>query len=276
MGMRISTNVQSLVAQRHLSENNAAQRESLERLASGSRVNKAADDAAGLAISEQMRGHIRSIRQDVRNANDGISMIQTAEGGMNEVSNILIRFRELAIQSASDTIGDDERKYIDKEVQQLKQEVNRIANSTEFNGRRLLRGEGDSLTIQVGFRNTPEYDRVEFDPSKINVGLDALGLDGISVLEKSSAQDCIDQIDNAQKSVVANRAELGAFQNRLQSTINNLSIYEENLSASKSRIKDADIAQESSELTKRNILSSAGIAVLSQANTNNAAALKLL
>ena len=276
MGMRISTNVQSLVVQRHLSENNAAQRESLERLASGSRVNKAADDAAGLAISEQMRGHIRSIRQDVRNANDGISMIQTAEGGMNEVSNILIRFRELAIQSASDTIGDDERKYIDKEVQQLKQEVNRIANSTEFNGRRLLRGEGDSLTIQVGFRNTPEYDRVEFDPSKINVGLDALGLDGISVLEKSSAQDCIDQIDNAQKSVVANRAELGAFQNRLQSTINNLSIYEENLSASKSRIKDADIAQESSELTKRNILSSAGIAVLSQANTNNAAALKLL
>jgi flagellin len=276
MGMRISTNVQSLVAQRHLSENNAAQRESLERLASGSRVNKAADDAAGLAISEQMRGHIRSIRQDVRNANDGISMIQTAEGGMNEVSNILIRFRELAIQSASDTIGDDERKYIDKEVQQLKQEVNRIANSTEFNGRRLLRGEGDSLTIQVGFRNTPEYDRVEFDPSKINVGLDVLGLDGMSVLEKSSAQDCIDQIDNAQKSVVANRAELGAFQNRLQSTINNLSIYEENLSASKSRIKDADIAQESSELTKRNILSSAGIAVLSQANTNNAAALKLL
>ena len=276
MGMRISTNVQSLVAQRHLSENNAAQRESLERLASGSRVNKAADDAAGLAISEQMRGHIRSIRQDVRNANDGISMIQTAEGGMNEVSNILIRFRELAIQSASDTIGDDERRYIDKEVQQLKQEVNRIANSTEFNGRRLLRGEGDSLTIQVGFRNTPEYDRVEFDPSKINVGLDVLGLDGISVLEKSSAQDCIDQIDNAQKSVVANRAELGAFQNRLQSTINNLSIYEENLSASKSRIKDADIAQESSELTKRNILSSAGIAVLSQANTNNAAALKLL
>ena len=274
--MRISTNVQSLVAQRHLSENNAAQRESLEHLASGSRINKAADDAAGLAISEQMRGHIRSIRQDVRNANDGISMIQTAEGGLNEVSNILIRFRELAIQAASDTVGEDERRYIDKEVQQLKQEVNRISNSTEFNGKRLLRGEGNSLTIQVGFRNTPEHDRVEFDASKISVGLDVLNLEGISVLEKSSAQDCLDRIDGAQRTVVANRAELGAFQNRLQSTINNLSVYEENLSASMSRIKDADIAQESSELTKRNILSSAGIAVLSQANTNNAAALKLL
>src|SRR3954468_9347572 len=141
MGLRISTNVQSLAAQRNLGMNSAAQKNSLEKLASGSRIVRAADDAAGLATSENMGATIRLVLQDVRNANDGISMIQTAEGGMNEVGNILIRFRELSIQAASDTIGDVERGFINKEVQQLKQEVGRIAASTEFNGRKLLSGE---------------------------------------------------------------------------------------------------------------------------------------
>ena len=155
MGLRINTNVQSLAAQSNLGLNSAAQKNSLEKLASGSASISAADDAAGLAISEKMRATIRSVRQDIRNANDGISMIQTAEGGMNEIGNILIRFRELSIQAASDTVGDTERGFIDKEVQQLKQEVDRIANSTEFNGHKLLNGEGESLDIQVGLNNNP-------------------------------------------------------------------------------------------------------------------------
>src|SRR5256885_6235689 len=150
MGLRIATNTQSLAAQRNLGVNSMAQRNSLEKLASGTRINRAADDAAGLAISEKMRASIRTVRQDVRNANDGISMIQTAEGGMTEVGNILIRFRELSTQAASDTLSDTERGFIDKEVGQLRDEVDRISNATEFNSHKLLNGEGDKMEIQVG------------------------------------------------------------------------------------------------------------------------------
>jgi len=276
MGLRINTNVQSLVAQRQLGLNNAATRETLEHVASGSRINKAADDAAGLAISEGIRGQVRSIRQDVRNANDGISMISTAEGGMNEISNILIRFRELSIQASSDTVGDTERGYIDKEVQQLKQEVNRIAASTEFNGHKLLNGEGDSLDIQVGTMNRPEQDRFTFDVGKLNVTGSALGIDGVSAADKESARNNLETVDSAIKTLVSNRAELGALQNRLQSTVNNLGIYDENLTQAGSRIRDADMAHETSELAKNNILTQAGVSVLSQANQNNMLALKLI
>jgi len=276
MGLRIATNVQSLVAQRHLGINNAAQKDSLEHLSSGDRINRAADDAAGLAISEKMKGSIRSIRQDVRNASDGISMIQTAEGGMNEIGNILIRFRELSIQAASDTVGDTERGFIDKEVQQLKQEVTRIAGSTEFNGKKLLTGEGESLDIQVGIRNDPQFDRFTFDTSKTNVTLDALGLGSVSTATKDEARNNLDMVDGAITTLVQNRAELGALQNRLQSTVANLNIYDENLSTAKSRIRDTDVASESAELTKNNILTQAGVSVLSQANTNNMVALKLI
>lgn len=276
MGLRISTNVQSLVAQRQLGLNNTAQKESLEHVASGSRINKAADDAAGLGISEKMRAQIRSVRQNVRNANDGISMVQVAEGGMNEISNILIRFRELAIQSASDTIGDTERGYIEKEVGQLKVEVDRIAGSTQFNGRKLLNGEGEMLDIQVGQQNSPEMDRIGFDVSKLNVLSSALGVDGLTVADKVSAQTSLETIDGAINRLVENRAELGAMQNRLVSTVNNLNIYDENLSQAKSRIRDVDMASETSELTKYNILNQAGVSVLSQANQNNMLALKLI
>jgi len=276
MGLRIATNVQSLVAQRNLGTSNLAQKDSVERLSSGSRINRAADDAAGLAISEKMKGQIRSLRQDMRNANDGISMIQTAEGGMNEIGNILTRFRELSIQSASDTIGDVERGFIDKEVQQLKQEVSRIATSTEFNGKKLLNGEGDNLDIQVGMRNNPEEDRFSIDLSKTNVSLDRLGLTSITTMDKESARTNLEVVDEAVKTLVENRAELGALQNRLASTINNLGIYTENLQAANSRIRDTDMASETAELAKNNILTSAGISVLSQANQNNMQALKLL
>lgn len=276
MGLRVNTNTQSLAAQRTLGINNEAQKRSIEKLASGSRIVRAADDAAGLAISERMHGTIRSVRQDVRNANDGISMIQTAEGGMNEVSNILVRFRELSIQAASDTIGDTERGFIDKEVQALKQEVERIANSTEYNGRHLLKGEGDVLEIQVGQNNDPVNDRFLFDSGKANTTLDNLGLGDIATTEKATAQENLEKIDTAVNTLNENRAELGALQNRLQSTVANLMIYDENLSSARSRIRDVDMASETAELTRTNILAQAGVSVLSQANGNNMLALKLI
>jgi len=274
MGLRIATNTQAIAAQRNLGLNLANQKNNLEHLASGSRIVRAADDAAGMAISENMRGQIRSIRQNVRNANDGISLVQTAEGGMNEVSNILIRFRELSIQAASDTIGDKERGFIDKEVQQLSQEVDRIANATEFNGRKLLKSEG-TFDIQIGQGNDPEKDRFGMDFATINTTADHLGITGISVATKEAAQENLGRVDEAISRLVENRSTLGAIQNRLQSATNYLNIFDENLSAAKSRISDVDVATESSELVKNNILAQSGVSVLSQANQNNMLALKL-
>jgi len=276
MGLRINTNIQALVAQRNLGISNQKQQNSLEKISSGTRIAKAADDAAGLAISSKMTADIRSLRQDNRNANDGISLVQVAEGGMNEVGNILTRFRELSIQGASDTIGDKERGFINKEMMQLRSEINRIAETTEFNGRNLLAGKGDSLEIQVGLNNSPELDRFRFDVQKLNTTAEALGVSDVNTETKRASQENLTKIDGAIRMLSENRAEVGALQNRLGSSINNLSIYEENLSAANSRIKDVDIASETSELTKSNILSQAGVAVLSQANNNAQGALKLL
>jgi flagellin len=276
MGLRIGTNTQSLAAQRNLGINTSMQKSSLEKIASGTRINKAADDAAGLAIAEKMRGTIRSIRQNTRNGNDGISMIQTAEGGMNEISNILVRFRELSIQSASDTITDTERGFINKEVQQLRSEVDRISQATEFNGKKLLNGEGDKLDIQIGQNNNAMIDRFSYDTSKTNSTVSGLGLGNISTESKESSQANLEKIDMAIKTLSGNRAELGALQNRLQSSVNNLAVYDENLSAARSRIYDVDMASETAELTKQNILSQAGVSVLAQANQNSQSALKLL
>jgi flagellin len=276
MGLRVNTNTQSLAAQRSLGINNSAQKSSLEKLASGARITHAADDAAGLAISEKMRAGIRSIRQDIRNANDGISMIQTAEGAMSELGNIMTRFRELSIQAASDTIGDTERGFIDKEVKQLSSEVDRIANSTEFNGKKILKGEGDELEIQVGLGNDASLDRFRYDIAGTNATSDALGVAGIGVATKEEAQSNLAKIDDGIKILSANRATLGALQNRLQSTIANLEIYHENLAAAKSRIYDVDMASETAEMTRNNILNQASASVLVQANQNNMLALKLL
>lgn len=276
MGFRIATNVQSLSAQRNLGINNKNQQRSLEKLSSGSRIVRAADDAAGLAISEKMRSQIRSVHQNIRNANDGVSMIQTAEGAMNEVSNILVRFRELSIQAASDTVGETERQFIDKEVQQLREEIDRIAASTQFNGKRLLTGEGENLQIQVGTGNDPSKDRFYYDTSQTNVTTDALGLDGINTQSREAAQENLDRVDNAIRQLSENRAGLGALQNRLEASVRNMEIYSENLSAANSRIRDVDMAQETAELTKQNILTQAGVSVLSQANNNSTMALNLL
>ncbi|MEN9722797.1 MAG: putative flagellin protein [Pseudomonadota bacterium] len=276
MGLRINTNVQSLAAQRNLTATNTAQKNSLEKLASGSRIVRSADDAAGLAISEKMRAQVRSIRQDTRNANDGISMIQTAEGGMNEIGNILVRFRELSIQAASDTIGDTERAFIDKEVTQLRGEIDRISKSTEFNGRKLLAGESSEMEIQIGQGNSPDTDRFKWDLGLTDVSAKNLGVSGLSVSDKASAQSNIEVIDSAISSLSSSRANLGAMQNRLQSVVNNLAVYDENLSAARSRIYDIDMASETAEMAKNNILSQAGTSVLSQANQNPMLALKLM
>jgi len=276
MGLRINTNLQAMIAQRNLDQNRRAQESSLERLSSGNRINRAGDDAAGLAISERIRASTRSLSQAGRNAQDGISMIQVAEGGTNEIANILVRMRELSIQAASDTIGDKERSFIDKEVQQLRSEIDRIATTTEFNGTKLLNGSGDKLEIQVGINNNAAQDRLVFDAQQQNVGTDALGIEGISTANKESSQVNLAKLDSALTRLNENRSALGALQNRLQSTINNIGTYRENLEAARSRIRDTDMAAETSELTKNNILAQAGISVLGQANANPQQVLKLL
>lgn len=276
MGLRISTNVASLNAQKNLVGTQRDMNRSLARLSSGYRINQAADDAAGLAISENLRGQIRGLRQAGRNANDGISLVQVAEGGLNEVSNMIIRLRELAVQASSDTIGDTERKFLDVEYQQLKSEIQRVTEVTRFNGRDLLNGTGGVIDIQVGTMNDPFKDRISFNASAANASLDALGLSAESVAEKVSAQTSMDVLDHALVSVNAIRANFGAMQNRLQSTVANIAVSDENLSAANSRIRDADIAAESAELTRNNILMQAGVSVLGQANNISNVALKLL
>lgn len=276
MGMRISTNVASLNAQKNLSFTQRGLNKSLARMSSGFRINEAADDAAGLAISENLKGQIRGLRQASRNANDGISLVQVAEGGLNEVSSMLIRLRELAVQSASDTVGDTERKFLDVEYQQLKSEVQRISEVTSFNGRDLLNGTGGVLDIQVGVNNDAFKDRISFDSSAANASLSALGISSETVGLKEAAQTSIEAVDKAIVQVNAIRANFGAMQNRLQSTTANLAVSDENLSAANSRIRDADIAAESSELMRNNILTQAGVSVLAQANNTSQMALKLL
>jgi flagellin len=276
MGLRIATNVAAINAQKHLGGINRQLNTSLERLSSGYRINKASDDAAGLAISENLRGLIRGYRQANRNANDGISMVQVAEGALNEVSSMLIRLRELAVQSASDTIGDTERKFLDVEYQQLKSEIERIADSTNFNGYDLLNGTGGVIDIQVGVRNDPFKDRISFNSSAANATIEALGLAAETIATKQGAQLSLNRVDDALTSVNAIRANFGALQNRLISTSQNLLVTEENYSAANSRIRDADIAAETAELTRNNILMQAGISVLSQANNVQQLALKLL
>ena len=276
MGLRIQTNVASLNAQKNLAFTQRGMQQSLARMSSGSRINQAADDAAGLAISENLKGQIRGMRQASRNANDGISLVQVAEGGLQEVSNMLIRLRELGVQAASDTIGDTERKFIDVEYQQLKSEIQRISEVTTFNGRDLLNGTGGVIDIQVGTHNDTFKDRISFNASAANASLESLGVVAESVATKEGAQTGIDAVDKAIVSVNAIRANFGAMQNRLQSTTSNLAVSDENLSAANSRIRDADIAAESAELTRNNILAQAGVATLAQANNTAQLALKLL
>ncbi len=276
MGLRINTNLSSLAAMRTLNSNKHALDGALERLSSGNRINRAGDDAAGLAISENLRAQIRGMRQAKRNAQDGISLIQVTEGGLNEVSNMIIRLRELAIQAASDTLGDKERSFTDREFQALKSEITRIAESTNFNGTPLLNGKTGLLEFQIGNHNNPSTDRLAYNAKNSDVSLEALGLVGESIATKVGAQTTLANLDDALMKINSVRADLGAMQNRMQSTINSLAISDENLSAANSRIRDADLAQEVSDMTKYNILMQSGISVLGQANQSAQAALKLI
>lgn len=276
MGFRINTNVPSISAQRSLEKSGREQENTLAKMSSGTRITKSADDAAGLAISEKLKAQIKSNSQANRNANDGISMVQTAEGGLDEVSNILTRLRELSIQAASDTVGDVERGFTDMEYQDLKQEVERIAQVTEFNGIKLLSGQGGVLDFQIGTNNDAFQDRISYDSSQQNAKLDSLGIGDIQVSSKEGAQGALNVIDDAIEKVSGQRAALGAIQNRLISTSNNLQITNENLNAANSRIRDVDYAQVAAANAKNNILSSAGTSVLAQANAQGQNALRLL
>jgi flagellin len=276
MGLRINTKVTSLSAQRTLGVNSQAQAKSLGKLSSGTRIVRSADDAAGLAISEKLKTQVRGQNQAERNANDGISMIQTAEGGLSEVGNILTRMRELSVQSASDTVGDSERSFTDLEYQNLKQEIERISQVTEFNGKKLLDGAGDKFDFQIGINNDDFQDRIQFDTEKLGSGIENLGVAELEVSSKVGAQEALANLDSAIQKVSGQRAELGAKQNRLQSTIQNLQVSSENLNAANSRIRDTDYAAETAKNAKLNILNAAGTSVLSQANAQGQSALQLI
>jgi flagellin len=276
MGFRINTNVASLQAQTSLSKVNKESQESFSKLSSGTRITKASDDAAGLAISEKLKAEIRSGQQANRNANDGISMVQVAEGGLNETSSILVRMRELSIQAASDTVGDVERGMSNLEYQQLKQEMGRIAQVTEYNGTKLLNGTGDKKEFQIGTGGDEFEDRIGFDPSQLDAGLGAMGVEGIDVSSKEGAQESLSSLDSAIEKVSGQRAVLGAIQNRLTSTSNNLQVTTENLSAANSRIRDVDYADETAKQARNQILTAAGTSVLAQANVSGQSALKLI
>lgn len=276
MGFRINTNVSSIAAQRSLSVNSRESESNLAKLSSGTRITKAADDAAGLAISEKMKANIRSLKQADRNANDGISMVQTAEGGLNETSAILTRMRELAIQTSSDTVGDVERGMSNMEYQNLKLELERISQVTEFNGKKLLNGEGDKYDFQIGANNDAFQDRITYDAKQVNSKMDSLGISELDVSSKEGSQESLASLDSAIEKVSGFRAFLGGIQNRLVSTSNNLQVNVENMSAANSRIRDVDYADATATKAKNDILSSAGTSVLAQANMSGQNALKLI
>lgn len=306
MGLRIRTNVASLNAQRRLGMATDAMGNSAAKLASGERINKSADDAAGLAISENLRADVRGLNQAKRNALDGVSLVQTAEGGLMETSNMLIRLRELAVQAASDTVGDTEREFVDREFVALKDEIDRIANVTEFNGTRLLTGTKDlseelgggnpfPLEIQVAKDYYAEADALSEDNSNNPVNIIRIDLqrlnaftsgegslelgereDGARVNTKVAAQSSIATLDTAITRVNDYRSYLGAIQNRLGSTVNNLGIQVENIETARSRIRDTDFASETATYTQNKILQQAGTSVLAQANQQPSIALGLL
>lgn len=276
MGMRITTNLSSINAQRTLAKSQVEIQKSMAQIATGSRITKAADDAAGLGISEMLKSQIRSYAQASRNANDGISMVQVAEGGLNEVSSILTRMRELSIQASSDTVGDTERSYINKEVTQLRDEMERIATTNRFGKVNMLDGSAGTFDIQVGVNNDSFQDRISFDASVLNATIGELGVDGIDFSSKDGAQSALMVVDNAQERVNGYRANIGAIQNRLQSATENLGVQHENLSAANARIRDADIAASTSEAARNQVLLQASTSMLAQANQQPTLALKMI
>ena len=274
MGLRVNTNVTSINAQRNLASVTERLSGNFRRLSTGLRISNAADDAAGLAISERLRSQVRSLEQAKRNANDGISLVQTAEGALNEVSSIMIRLRELAVQSANGSVSGQDKDTLDEEFQSLVNEVNRIGRSTEFNGIKLLDGSNSTVTFQVGFGTTSGIDTLAVT---LSASLStSLSLSTLDIGSGGSTSTAITNLDAAINTVSGLRGTLGAIQNRLGSTINNLAIQVENLSAAESRIRDVDVAYETAQLTRNQILQQASIAMLAQANSQPQSALSLL
>ena len=276
MGLRIATNTASESVERNLNEASGKIGTSLNRLSSGKRITKAADDAAGLAVATNLTAQIRGLRQATQNASSGMSLIQATEGGLNVVSNILVRLRELSIQAASDTSGKQEKRFLNNEYQQLLGEVNRISESTTFNNVRILDGESAGvLSFQVGTQSS-ESNRIDFDSRKADIRTGHLGISGSNIDEKGDALEAIEDIDKAINNLSEQRAHLGSIQNRLGSTIGNLESQVLSQSAARSIIEDADIAEEVSRLTSNNIIKNAGISALLHSNELHAAPLKLI
>ena len=281
MGLVINTNVASINAQRNLGTTQTSLNTSLSRLSSGMRITAAKDDAAGLAISEKLRAQVRGLSQAQRNAHDGISLVQTAEGALNEVSGALIRMRELAVQASTGTLGTEERGYLNDEFNALKTEIDRIANVTEFNGKYLLNGASSGgVEFQVGLNNVSN-DRISASISSTKVA----SIGGNSAASSVSAQTISTQtgakaslgiIDEAIKDISDVRGNLGATQNRLSITVNNLATQRENIAAANSRIRDVDVADETVSMTRSQILMQAGVSVLAQANQLPSMALSLI
>jgi len=273
MGLRVNNNISSINAQRNLSDTTQRLQSSLQRLSSGLRITRAADDAAGLAISENFRAEVRSLTQAQRNANDGISLLQIAEGALNETSGILIRMRELAVQAANGTLGSAERSTVNEEFQALRSEIDRIANVTEFNGTQMLNSTS-AITFQVGVDNTAN-DRVTV--SGVQATASAVGVSAsVAVSTAAGAQNALAVVDSAISTVASLRADFGTVQNRLESTIRSLAVSIENTTAAESRIRDVDFANETAELTRNQVLQQAGVSVLGQANVSTQSALSLL
>ncbi|MEN0058172.1 MAG: flagellin [Bdellovibrio sp.] len=274
MGLRIATNTASIAAQRVLSKQQKRAEHSAQALASGSRIVNAADDAAGLAISENFKGQLKGITAARNNANNAISFAQVGEGGLNEVSNILIRLRELGVQAASDTVSDTERGFLNNEAQQLISEANRIAKTTTFGNTKLLDGSGGRLEFHVGaYGGDDNIISFDFDADATT---SSLGIAGISVKDKGDARDTLESVDEAMQKVGTLRANFGAMQSRLESAVSNLDVSFENLSAANSRIRDTDIAKETAEMASASILQNTAVSVLAQANQMPSVALKLV
>ncbi|MBL9028109.1 MAG: flagellin FliC [Myxococcales bacterium] len=275
MPLYINTNVASMEAQRSLSANQSTLSTSFQRLSSGMRINTAADDAAGLAIAEQMKADIRSYSVAERNTLNAVSMAQTAEGALSQVTAILQRLRELSVQSANGDLTANDRGYLDSEFQAMKAEVTRIVDSTKFNGKDLLSGAANPIDFQVGIDNTAS-DRLTVTFG--NVSLTTLGINASTVggATPTSSQAAIDEVDAAIAIVSSRRADFGAALNRMQVTVSNLQSMRTNLSAAHSRIRDVDVAEESSQLARTQVLNQAATAILSQANQSPQMALQLL
>jgi len=281
MGLRINTNTASLTAQRNLSNTTEQLQRSMARLSSGLRITRASDDAAGLAISERFRAEVRGLQQAQRNALDGISMLQIAEGALNEVSNNLIRMRELAMQAANGTLGTAEQTILNDEFQDLILEIERVADGTEFNGTKMLNDASTSITFQVGTGNTAGEDQITVSAvdaqTASGLSLDTLALSGADAAAgQAAAQGALTVLDTAINTISTHRAAFGTAQNRLESTVRSIAVMVENTSAAESRIRDVDVALETANLTKNQVLQQAGISVLAQANVSSQSALALL